>query len=59
MLLISGTNTLLFRAGTELEEIGFVFEDVTLQDVPEYCLTGTISCFTLAQPAGLSVLVVE
>lgn len=33
---------LLFRAGTKLEETGFVFEDVTLQDVPEHCLTGTL-----------------
>lgn len=50
MLLISCMKTFLFRVGTKLQEIGFVFEDLTLQGgVPEeHNLTGTISCFSLA-----------
>ena len=60
MLLISCMKILLFRVGTEVQEIGFVFEDLTLQGgVPEErCLIGTVSCFNLAQAKGLSVLVV-
>lgn len=60
MLLMSCMKIFLFRVDTKLQEIGFVFEDPTLQGgLPEeHHLTGTVSCFSLAQAKGLSILVV-